>query len=59
MSPVRGVRLILFAALFAACGAAAAPSVPAPPSISAPVLPKAAVVAAAEGELTLDVAELI
>ena len=59
MARVRVVRLILFAVLFAVCGAAAAPAVLASPAIAAPVLPKAAVVAAAEGELTLDVAELI
>ncbi len=50
---------ILCAVLLAACGTAAAPKGPAPLDSVAPALPTAAVVAAAEGELALDVAELI
>ena len=50
---------MLCAVLLAACGTAAAPKGPAPLDSVPPALPTAAVVAAAEGELTLDVAELI
>ncbi len=55
---MRRILPVLSALMLAACGAAAAPAAPAL-SDGAPALPTAAVVAATEGELTLDVAELI
>jgi len=55
---VNGILLVLSTLIVAACGAVPAPASAAPLAV-APAAPTAAVVAAAEGELTLDVAELI
>jgi len=51
--------VVLSALMLATCGAVGAPAASAAPSQVTGALPTAAVVAAAEGELTFDVAELI